>query len=822
MSTGPQQHGLSLPSPGAAHRSAKSESAIRLPSPPYDEEATVLVANNNSNDDDDDDGGDDANSPAPTTPSLHRPRLSISSTVPFSARAAARRPKSRFCSMSQIPRVMTTPADLDMMGKEDSSGSDTLRGRGSGDVRNESAVAAATDEFDAARAAENAALIAQLKDQVARSESVSEQYQKQLGVLQSRLDEAVAEQSRLEEAVHGREDTVAALQKETKELNKRIRELDQAYSNERHLYLKDRDEASKREEDLHATVRRLRETISTNKRVAAAESSERQARSSRDQDRHCEEGNAASFPTSLSSEGSPSRTSAQILLHKDKIIESLRLDLAAAQVRIEELETGRVHDLEQQLADARASNARLVEDNESYQLLLHEQALKGHFGISSFAFDEARKRLSVASTEDGFLSSSSGAGAGATGTGATPGAEMAGLGSLADELESFQQGATEEAEERRRLETENKNLKDQNRALTLYIEKIIGRLLQHDGYERILAKNDDEPSGTGNGNDNDNENDVTTTTATTATTPDTSLGTSHITVETDKDLPPSPAVSEFSLAPSTTAAASTRLRPASMIYPPNHPQRLNPPKTRATSLALNMPPRPENPSTFENPVTAPRISFKANRVRVMHRRARSDQVVDPAAASVVSQMYRGPPSGPLSPSLSSPLSQPGPALFSPGAASTTVVAAAAGMAAAPGTRSSFQSSITSLSTSGSGTGTGTGTGSGSERGGTQEQAAAKPPDATGNEKDASTRRISQTLSLASERTGDVTSTDGGGGSSSPTRSVMNNYPGAITGQSKLRPLRLVQEDEAAAAARKKANRGSWMSWFKKEDGAQPQ
>jgi len=67
---------------------------------------------------------------------------------------------------------------------------------------------------------------------------------------------------------------------------------------------------------------------------------------------------------------------------------------------------------------------------------------------------------------------------------------------------------------------------------------------------------------------------------------------------------------------------------------------------------------------------------------------------------------------------------------------------------------------------------------------------------------------------------------------SPPRNSAGNttYTGAVMTQSKLRPLRLVQENkemetlkerrqsvitEEEAAARKKANRGSWMGWFNK-------
>ncbi|KZZ97151.1 hypothetical protein AAP_00794 [Ascosphaera apis ARSEF 7405] len=412
-----------------------------------------------------------------------------SSTVPFSARAAARRPNSRF-SMSHVPRSMTTPVE------------------------------------DDARA-ETAALVADLKEQIKKAETVSEQYRKQLGVLQLKLDEAISEQTRLEEQTHSKEDKITVLQTEIKDLTRKVRDLDQVQAAERSVMLKDKEEQTKREEELHATVQRLKETIAQ-RESRKHDDIEREPRFSRNRGQQNEDGQLL---LSSDIERSPSRSSSRLLLQKDKIIESLRLELAAAQVKIAELE-------------------------------------------------------------------------------------------------------------------------------------------------------------------------------------------------------------------------NPKLRAVSAM-------------THASGIS-----QPENPETFENPETAPRITFKANRARNMHRRARSDQV-DPAAAAVIGHMYRG-PTGPLSPSLNSPLSQQG-SFFS---------TATAGISSAPGTRTSFQSSL----------------------------------------KSSSDRRFSGTPSLRSERTGDVTSTEG----ASPPRSLaMNNYPGAVTTQNKLRPLRLVQEDEAAAAARRKANRGSWISWFKKEEGQPP-
>ena len=114
-----------------------------------------------------------------------------------------------------------------------------------------------------------------------------------------------------------------------------------------------------------------------------------------------------------------------------------------------------MHELEKKLMESRITNARLVEDNESFQLLLSEKTLNGDFN---------RAELMHGST---------------------------GLGSLAEELET----AEGESENYRRLELEAKSLKDQNKALTLYIENIIGRLLQHKEFENILDKTPDLMNG---------------------------------------------------------------------------------------------------------------------------------------------------------------------------------------------------------------------------------------------------------------------------------------------------------------------------------------
>lgn len=394
------------------------------------------------------------------------------------------------------------------------------------------------------------------------------------------------------------------------------------------------------------------------------------------------------------------------MLQKDKLIESLRLELAESQIKLVEMENkggGRQQELERELLEARMANARLMEDNESYQLLLSEKTLNGDFTKGDFLHDAA------------------------------PAASQGLSGSLADELESVGEGNQSET---RKLEGEVKALKDQNKALTLYIERIIGRLLQHEGFEQILDKNDSPLSLTGGGSN------------------------------TDKELPPPPPEKDV---PSLLQRAKSVVTGQG-----NRPQ----PKPRPMS---HMPPPTSVPSAHEDPNTAPSIPLgRSQSVRTGHRRSRSDQLGDGTAAAVVGQMYRG-LSGTRSPSGAGPLSP------------TTM---------GPGSRHSGFFGAAHIS---------------NEGGRTPSQ---------GSQPDR--KRLSSSDSMSSDVNAEVSSL--GATSTPPSRpsSGMNNYTGAVMTQNRLRPLRLVRENEEEnepsqddEAANKKANRASWISWFNRPAGTAP-
>lgn len=108
---------------------------------------------------------------------------------------------------------------------------------------------------------ETAALIHELKERLQKAETASEEYQKQIEVLGSRLDEAVKDQARLEERVHEEEERVEGLENEKRESIRQHRELEAIYEAERAASMKEKEEAQSNEDALQDTIQRLKEAV---------------------------------------------------------------------------------------------------------------------------------------------------------------------------------------------------------------------------------------------------------------------------------------------------------------------------------------------------------------------------------------------------------------------------------------------------------------------------------------------------------------------------------------------------------------------------------
>lgn len=297
------------------------------------------------------------------------------------------------------------------------------------------------------------------------------------------------------------------------------------------------------------------------------------------------DGNSFAPPSSL--QRSDSRNSSKLILQKDKLIESLRLELAEAQIKLVESENqggGRLQEVERLLMETRMSNARLMEDNESYQLLLQEKTLKGDFGQNDFSYMGNHSNQDALNALEG----------------------KAGGSSLADELS---EAAEADGEGDRRTEAELKSMKEQNKALTLYINKIIERLLQHQDFESILDQSGDM----------------------------------KMPLDTNKDLPPPPPPPADSQPP--LANGQTLLQKAKSVAQ-------GPAKPRQRPVSI-MPLPSSFASAHSDPDKAPSIPISNLTRSASSRRVRPQSDQYTGAASLVGQMYRG-PDGPTSPSLTNP------------------------------------------------------------------------------------------------------------------------------------------------------------------------
>ncbi|KAI0479814.1 hypothetical protein F4859DRAFT_477442 [Xylaria cf. heliscus] len=470
-----------------------------------------------------------------------------------------------------------------------SSRSGTVSARAAAHRASSSLSISARAGADADARAETVALIEDLKERLHRADTASEQYRKQAEVLQSRLDEAVKEQAKLEEKAHENDEQIETLRNEKREAARQMREMEAIYEAERSSMMKEKEEMSNREEEMQTIINRLKETLNQRN----AEDEYRPTRQSSNNSPGVEGG---SFAPPSSVQRSDSRNTSKLLLQKDKLIESLRLELAEAQIKLVESENqggGRLHEVERLLMEARMANARLMEDNESYQLLLQEKTLHGDFGKGDFNYMGVSANQDALNALEGRESTGSAL--------ATPGTSLADeLGSMADESEMGDDPAR-----RLGLEAELRAMKDQNKALTLYINKIIERLLQHQEFEHILDQSS-EPKSSAN---------------------------------VHKDLPPPPASEMPGVGVSLLQRAKSIATGGNTVRP----------KPRPMTMMM-----PAQNSAHNNPDTAPSIPIGLGRAQSAARRGgrpMSEQFT--GAAGIVNAMYKG-PDGPLSPTLSNP------------------------------------------------------------------------------------------------------------------------------------------------------------------------
>jgi hypothetical protein len=120
---------------------------------------------------------------------------------------------------------------------------------------------AASETEDDSRA-EAISLLDELKEKLRNTEIKSDQFEKQTEVLQSRLDEALLEQGKLEDRLHENEERLEILENEKRETSRQIREMESIYEAERVAMTREKEDMANREEEMQTVIQRLKDSLS--------------------------------------------------------------------------------------------------------------------------------------------------------------------------------------------------------------------------------------------------------------------------------------------------------------------------------------------------------------------------------------------------------------------------------------------------------------------------------------------------------------------------------------------------------------------------------
>lgn len=109
--------------------------------------------------------------------------------------------------------------------------------------------------------AENLSIIEDLRDKTRKAEAASEEYQRQLNMLQTRLDDSILQQGKLEDQVAEFMGTMEALENEKSRELRLKREAESSFDAERAAFVRDKNEQKAKEEELELVIQRLKENL---------------------------------------------------------------------------------------------------------------------------------------------------------------------------------------------------------------------------------------------------------------------------------------------------------------------------------------------------------------------------------------------------------------------------------------------------------------------------------------------------------------------------------------------------------------------------------
>ncbi|CAG8515372.1 18893_t:CDS:2 [Racocetra persica] len=302
------------------------------------------------------------------------------------------------------------------------------------------------------------------------------------------------EYARIESELYQQGQEVERLKKENVSFLKNKREVERKLREETQAFEKDRAGWQMRESELTGQVKALQETI--NVLAQQYEASQKKNSSSNDED----------SPPLTPTTGTPShysaareaRTAQRTIKELERRVNELTTEIENVKrahtdsMNINKNHVARIHHLENELGQVKHMNQTLMEENEGYQLLLHEKTMRGEFmlnpimqrntkhtHISEKETNRTNKEDGKSVEEDISIESKSLA------------IDLEAELNRASELSDFLQGERVHKESDHtiieKLQDEIKLLKDSNKSMSLYIQKILNRIMEAKGFEEILS-----------------------------------------------------------------------------------------------------------------------------------------------------------------------------------------------------------------------------------------------------------------------------------------------------------------------------------------------
>ncbi|KAI8994679.1 hypothetical protein BDB01DRAFT_773669 [Pilobolus umbonatus] len=302
-------------------------------------------------------------------------------------------------------------------------------------------------------------------------------------------------QIRLETLIYSQEQEITRLGKEIQVLTKAKKDAEKKLSSESQEFENDRLLWQQREADLYNQLRTLsisepRTPRTPRRRSVTANSlnvmspftsntlgdigeNEDIEESKSDQDLLKPTFKLASIDSSYAREA---KIAQRTIKAQDKLILDLKNELEMQKTQLQEnraesqLQSLKIVHLEHEIANVKQVNRSLMEDNESYQILLHEKTINGEFMMNP-----------IMQVEDTILQTSTSS-------------SSSGL-NLAAELNmaSDWQKAEETDQTIRKLNDDIKTLQDTNRALQLYMNKILMKIIDNKQLEDVLSIDQPKP-----------------------------------------------------------------------------------------------------------------------------------------------------------------------------------------------------------------------------------------------------------------------------------------------------------------------------------------